>query len=105
MPGIQVYTSNSLDGSIVGHSGRLYRQTDAVCFETQNFPDAPNHREFPSSVLRPGDVFTSTTVYEFSNASPGAETPPEDAPEAIVQPVKRGKTASGGRKSAPAKKK
>ncbi len=54
MPGVQVYTSNSLDGSIVGYSGRLYRQSDAVCFETQNFPDAPNHHEFPSAVLRPG---------------------------------------------------
>jgi aldose 1-epimerase len=69
MPGIQVYTSNSLDGSIVGQSGRLYRQTDAVCFETQNFPDAPNHPEFPSSVLRPGEEFTSTTIYQFSNVS------------------------------------
>lgn len=66
MPGMQVYTSNSLDGSLAGHSGRLYRQTDAVCFETQQFPDAPNHPEFPSAVLRPGDVFRSTTVYRFS---------------------------------------
>jgi aldose 1-epimerase len=105
MPGIQVYTSNSLDGSIVGYSGRLYRQSDAVCFETQNFPDAPNHREFPSAVLRPGSQFTSTTIYEFSNASQEAETPSEDAPEATVQPEKRGKSASGGRKTAPAKKK
>lgn len=105
MPGVQVYTSNSLDGSIVGYSGRLYRQSDAVCFETQNFPDAPNHREFPSAVLRPGDVFTSTTIYEFSNASPEAGAPPEDAPEATTPPEKRGKSASGGRKPASAKKK
>jgi aldose 1-epimerase len=67
MPGVQVYTSNSLDGSLRGYSGRLYRQTDAVCFETQQFPDAPNHPEFPSSVLRPGEVFRSTTIYQFSN--------------------------------------
>jgi aldose 1-epimerase len=68
MPGVQVYTSNSLDGSIVGYSGRLYRQSDAICFETQNFPDAPNHAEFPPAVLRPGQEFTSTTIYRFSNA-------------------------------------
>ncbi len=67
MPGMQVYTSNNLDGSIMGYSGTLYRQSDAICFETQQFPDAPNHDEFPSAVLRPGDVFTSTTIYQFSN--------------------------------------
>lgn len=66
MPGVQVYTSNSLDGSIMGYSGTLYRQSDAICFETQQFPDAPNHVEFPSAVLRPGEEFTSTTVYLFS---------------------------------------
>lgn len=66
MPGVQVYTSNGLDGSLLGYSGKLYRQTDAICFETQQFPDAPNHPEFPSTVLRPGEVFTSTTIYEFS---------------------------------------
>lgn len=104
MPGIQVYTSNSLDGSIVGYSGRLYRQSDAVCFETQNFPDAPNHREFPSAVLRPGEEFSSTTIYAFSNASEKAETPSEDVPEANVQPATRGKSAKGGRKTASKKK-
>ena len=65
MPGVQVYTSNSLDGSIMGYSGTLYRQSDAICFETQQFPDAPNHDEFPSAVLRPGEEFTSTTIYQF----------------------------------------
>lgn len=70
MPGLQVYTSNSLDGSLVGYSGTLYRQTDAVCFETQNFPDAPNHPEFPSAVLRPGEPFRSTTIYRFRTVSP-----------------------------------
>lgn len=66
MPGMQVYTSNSLNGTLVGHSGKLYRQTDAVCFETQQFPDAPNHPQFPSPVLRPGEGFRSTTMYRFS---------------------------------------
>lgn len=69
MPGMQVYTSNSLDGSLRGYSGRLYRQTDAICFETQQFPDAPNHPEFPSAVLRPGEEFRSTTIFQFSAAS------------------------------------
>lgn len=67
MPGVQVYTSNSLDGSIMGYSGTLYRQSDAICFETQQFPDAPNHEEFPNAVLRPDDVFESTTIYLFGN--------------------------------------
>lgn len=67
MPGVQVYTGNSLDGSIMGYSGKLYRQSDGICFETQQFPDAPNHPEFPSSVLRPDEVFTSTTIYQFGN--------------------------------------
>lgn len=66
MPGMQVYTGNSLDGSLRGIGGVLYRQTDAVCFETQQFPDAPNHEEFPSAVLRPDEEFTSTTIYQFS---------------------------------------
>lgn len=66
MPGIQVYTSNSLDGSLRGFGGRLYRQTDAICFETQQFPDAPNQPAFPSSVLRPDELFCSTTMYTFA---------------------------------------
>lgn len=64
-PGVQVYTSNSLDGSIVGYSGYLYRQTDAVCFETQHFPNSPNEPSYPTVVLRPGETFTSTTIYAF----------------------------------------
>jgi aldose 1-epimerase len=64
-PGVQVYTSNSLDGSLAGYSGRLYRQTDAVCFETQHFPNSPNEPSFPTVVLRPGERYASTTVYSF----------------------------------------
>ena len=64
-PGVQIYTGNSLDGSIAGYSGQLYRQTDAVCFETQHFPDSPNQPTFPSTVLRPGETYTSTTIYRF----------------------------------------
>lgn len=65
-PGVQVYTGNSLDGSLTGYSGRLYRQGDAVCFETQHFPNSPNEPAFPTVVLHPGDELRSTTVYGFS---------------------------------------
>lgn len=65
-PGVQIYTSNSLDGSIAGYSGSLYRQSDAICFETQHLPDSPNHENFPSTVLRPDETFTSTTIYRFA---------------------------------------
>jgi aldose 1-epimerase len=64
-PGVQVYTGNQLTGAIAGYSGRLYRQTDAICFETQHFPNSPNVPSFPSTVLRPGETYTSTTIYRF----------------------------------------
>lgn len=64
-PGVQIYTGNQLTGAIAGYSGKLYRQTDAICFETQHFPDSPNQPNFPSTVLRPGETYTSTTVYRF----------------------------------------
>jgi aldose 1-epimerase len=65
-PGVQFYTGNFLDGSIVGISGKTYRQGDAFTMETQHFPDSPNHPNFPSTVLHPGQVFRSSTVYQFS---------------------------------------
>ncbi len=65
-PGVQVYTGNSLDGSLTGSSGRLYRQTDAVCFESQHFPNSPNEPAFPTVVLRPDEELHSTTIYRFS---------------------------------------
>ena len=65
-PGIQLYTSNMLDATLVGTSGRTYRQTDGLCLETQHFPDSPNQPEFPSTVLEPGTEFRSTTVYAFA---------------------------------------
>jgi aldose 1-epimerase len=64
-PGIQVYTSNFFDGSVVGSSGRAYRQGDAIALETQHFPNSPNEPSFPSTVLRPGEVFESTTIFAF----------------------------------------
>lgn len=65
-PGIQLYTSNMLDATLVGTSGRTYRQTDGLCLETQHFPDSPNQPGFPSTVLEFGDEFRSTTVYAFA---------------------------------------
>jgi aldose 1-epimerase len=65
-PALQLYSGNNLDGSLVGPSGRTYRSGDGVCFETQGFPDAPNHPNFPSTILRPGEVFTSISTYRFS---------------------------------------
>lgn len=65
-PGVQFYTANFLDASLAGSSGRVYRQGDAFCLETQHFPDSPNHPEFPSTELAPGEEFRSTTVYTFS---------------------------------------
>lgn len=65
-PGLQLYTGNNLDGTLVGPSGRTYRSGDGVCFETQAFPDAPNRPDFPNTVIRPGQRFVSSTVFRFS---------------------------------------
>jgi aldose 1-epimerase len=64
-PGIQFYSGNFLDGTLVGTSGRMYRQGDGLALETQHYPDSPNHANFPSTVLRPGQVYKTTTVYQF----------------------------------------
>ena len=65
-PGIQFYSGNFLDGRLRGSGGEAYRQGDGVCLETQHYPDSPNRPEFPSTVLRPGETFQSTTVHRFS---------------------------------------
>ncbi|RLL67105.1 aldose epimerase family protein [Streptomyces sp. Z26] len=65
-PGVQFYTGNFLDGTTVGSGGRRYRQGDGFCLETQHFPDSPNQPHFPSTVLRPGGTYRSSTVYGFS---------------------------------------
>ncbi len=66
-PGIQLYTGNFLDGSAVGKGGKPYTFRSAFCLETQHFPDSPNHPSFPTTTLKPGEQFRSTTVYRFSN--------------------------------------
>jgi len=69
-PGIQFYTGNFLDSTLLGSAGKQYRQTDAFTLETQHFPDSPNKPNFPSTVLRPGETFKSTTVYKFLTDTP-----------------------------------
>jgi aldose 1-epimerase len=64
-PGIQFYSGNFLDGTVYGTSGRAYRQGDGLALETQHFPDAPNHANFPSTVLRPGETYQTTTLFKF----------------------------------------
>lgn len=64
-PGMQIYTGNGLKGKMIGKEGVAYPFRSAVCFETMHFQDSPNKPEFPSTVLRPGEVFRSHTVYKF----------------------------------------
>jgi aldose 1-epimerase len=64
-PGLQFYSGNFLDGTLVGTGGHIYRQGDALCLETQHFPDSPNQPSFPSTVLRPGATYRTTTVHSF----------------------------------------
>jgi aldose 1-epimerase len=63
-PGIQFYSGNFLDGTLYGTSGRSYRQGDGLALETQHFPDSPNQPAFPSTVLRPGETYETTTIFE-----------------------------------------
>jgi aldose 1-epimerase len=65
-PAIQLYTGNFLDGSVVGKGGKAYGKHAALCLETQHFPDSPNHPNFPTTVLEPGQVFRSVTVHRFT---------------------------------------
>jgi aldose 1-epimerase len=65
-PGMQLYTGNFLDGSHKGHGGKPYNFRSGLCLESDHYPDSPNHPEFPSTVLNPGETFKSRTVYRFS---------------------------------------
>ncbi len=65
-PGVQFYTGNFLDGTAQGKGGKPYGFRSGLCLETQHFPDSPNHPKFPSTVLKPGEHFRSTTIYKFS---------------------------------------
>ncbi len=65
-PSIQFFTGNSLNGTQIGKSGIAYIKRSGFCFETQHLPDSPNHSNFPTTILRPGETFISTTIYKFS---------------------------------------
>ena len=65
-PGLQFYSGNFLDGSLTGKEGKSYELRSALCLETQHFPDSPNQPEFPSTILEPGDTYSTETVYRFS---------------------------------------
>jgi len=69
-PAVQVYTSNGMNGSVVGSSGATYRQTEAFTLETQHFPDSPNKPNFPTTELKPGQEFRSTTIFRFATDTP-----------------------------------
>ena len=64
-PGIQFYTGNFLDGTLTGKGGKVYPRRAGLCLETQHFPDSPNHPAFPSTTLKPGHLYSTTTVYRF----------------------------------------
>ncbi len=65
-PGLQFYTGNFLDGTITGKGNWKYEFRNAFCMEPQHYPDSPNHPEFPTVVLKPGDVYKNTIIYKFS---------------------------------------
>lgn len=64
-PGVQFYTGNFMNGSDIGKTGKPYLFRGSFCFETQHYPDSPNKPEFPSTLLNPGEVYETTTVYKF----------------------------------------
>ncbi len=65
-PGVQLYTSNYMDGTLKGKGGLYYSQHSGFCLETQHYPDSVNQPQFPSSILRPGQLYRQTTIYKFS---------------------------------------
>ena len=69
-PGVQVYSGNLLDGTVVGRGGKTHRQGDGLCLETEHLPDSPNRPDFPSTVLRPGEEYATTTSVSFAAGTP-----------------------------------
>jgi aldose 1-epimerase len=68
-PGMQFYTGNFLDGTLTGKAGKLYPRRSGFCFETQHYPDSPNQPSFPTTTLKKGATYKSTTIYKFVNRS------------------------------------
>jgi len=65
-PAVQFYTANFLDGTVTGKQGHVYKHRYGFCLETQHYPDSPNHPDFPTTILKPGETFRSKTVFKFS---------------------------------------
>jgi aldose 1-epimerase len=65
-PGVQLFTANFPDDMFRGRDGSLCPSRSGFCLETQHYPDSPNHPEYPSTVLNPGEVYRQTTIYKFS---------------------------------------
>ena len=65
-PAVQFYTGNFLDGTLIGKGGKAYEHRYGMCFETQHYPDSPNHPNFPTTIVNPGDTLQSTTIFKFS---------------------------------------
>lgn len=65
-PGMQFYTGNFLDGTQIGHGGKIYKYRSGLCLESGHYPDSPNHADFPTTVLNAGETLKSTTIYRFS---------------------------------------
>ena len=64
-PGIQLYTGNFLDGTLTGKDGKVYKHRYAFCMEPQHYPDSPNHPNFPTTELKPGQTYHNTIIYKF----------------------------------------
>ena len=64
-PGVQFYSGNFLDGTIIGKGGKVYKKHWGLCLETQHFPDSPNQPTFPNTILRPGEKYSELTIYKF----------------------------------------
>src|SRR5580700_5461799 len=65
-PGVQFYSGNFLDGTVMGKNDHVYKRRYGLCLETQHFPDSPNHPDFPNTILKPGEKFHEKTVFKFS---------------------------------------
>ena len=74
-PAIQFYSGNFLDGTLRGHGGTAYGRRSAVCLEPQHAPDSPHHADWPSTILRPGEVYRSRSVYTFGASNAGQASP------------------------------
>jgi len=65
-PAVQFYSGNFLNGSVTGKFNTVYTKRFGLCLETEHYPDSPNQPSFPTTVLNPGDVYTTQTIYKFS---------------------------------------